>query len=61
MPIFLVTSADSTTVVLSILDSRGNPGPGRSMQLVWGLLVSLQLDGKEYDFTRSAAWLQRRT
>ena len=39
--IFFVTSADSATVVLSILSSRGNPSPGMGMQLVWGLLVSL--------------------
>lgn len=39
--IFFVTSADSATVVLSILSSRGDPSPGMGMKLVWGVLVSL--------------------
>lgn len=39
--IFFVTSADSATVVLSILSSHGDPSPGMGMKLVWGLLVSL--------------------
>ncbi|MGE0874071.1 MAG: BCCT family transporter [Burkholderiales bacterium] len=39
--IFFVTSADSATVVLSILSSRGDPNPGMRLRLVWGALVSL--------------------
>jgi glycine betaine transporter len=39
--IFFVTSADSATVVLSILSSRGHPNPSRRMKLIWGVLVSL--------------------
>jgi glycine betaine transporter len=38
--IFFVTSADSATVVLSILSSRGNPSPSMRMRFVWGVLVS---------------------
>lgn len=39
--IFFVTSADSATVVLAILSSRGNPRPGLRLHLVWGVLVAL--------------------
>lgn len=39
--IFFVTSADSATVVLSILSSHGNPDPRMRMKFVWGMLVSL--------------------
>jgi glycine betaine transporter len=39
--IFFVTSADSATVVLSILSSRGDPSPRMPMKIAWGLLVSL--------------------
>jgi glycine betaine transporter len=39
--IFFITSADSATVVLSILSSRGNPAPSMRMRFVWGVLVSL--------------------
>ena len=39
--IFFVTSADSATVVLSILSSRGDPEPSMRMRFVWGVLVSL--------------------
>ncbi len=41
VPIFFVTSADSATVVLSILSSRGNPDPGLRTKFLWGALVSL--------------------
>lgn len=37
---FFVTSADSATVVLSMLSSRGNPNPPKYLNLVWGGLVS---------------------
>ena len=39
--VFFVTSADSATVVLSILSSRGNPSPSLRMRLLWGVLVAL--------------------
>jgi glycine betaine transporter len=39
--IFFVTSADSATVVLSILSSRGDPSPRMRVKLLWGVLVSL--------------------
>ncbi|MEP7205940.1 MAG: BCCT family transporter [Casimicrobiaceae bacterium] len=39
--IFFVTSADSATVVLSMLSSGGNPNPPMRLKLVWGALISL--------------------
>jgi glycine betaine transporter len=39
--VFFVTSADSATIVLSILSSRGHPAPSGAMKLVWGVLVAL--------------------
>jgi len=39
--VFFVTSADSATMVLSILSSRGNPAPSLRMKFTWGVLISL--------------------
>jgi glycine betaine transporter len=38
--IFLVTSADSATFVLSMMTSRGDPNPPVSRKMVWGVLVA---------------------
>ena len=39
--VFFITSADSATMVLSILCSGGNPSPARRMKLLWGALVAM--------------------
>lgn len=39
--VFFVTSADSATLVLSMLSSRGNPNPSLRLKAVWGVLLSL--------------------
>lgn len=39
--VFFVTSADSATLVLSMLSSRGNPNPSLRLKAVWGLLLAL--------------------
>ncbi|MFB4166088.1 BCCT family transporter [Alteribacillus sp. JSM 102045] len=38
---FFVTSADSSTFVLSIFSSQGNLNPSRNIKLTWGCLLSL--------------------
>jgi glycine betaine transporter len=38
---FFVTSADSSTFVLSIFSSEGNLNPSRSIKVTWGILLSL--------------------
>lgn len=38
--IFFVTSADSATVVLAMLSTRGHPTPPRRLQLLWGLALA---------------------
>ncbi len=39
--IFFITSADSATVVLSMLSCHGDPDPPMRIRFVWGVLVSL--------------------
>lgn len=39
--VFFVTSADSATMVLSMLSSHGDPRPPAWMKLLWGLLLTL--------------------
>jgi glycine betaine transporter len=39
--VFFVTSADSATMVLSMLSSHGDPRPPGWMKLLWGVLLSL--------------------
>jgi glycine betaine transporter len=39
--VFFVTSADSATMVLSMLSARGDPQPAGWMKLLWGSLLSL--------------------
>ena len=38
--VFFVTSADSATLVLGMMSTRGDPDPPGRVKLVWGLLVS---------------------
>jgi glycine betaine transporter len=38
--VFFVTSGDSATLVLGMMSTRGNPNPGASVKVVWGLLVA---------------------
>jgi glycine betaine transporter len=38
--LFFVTSADSSTFVLGILTSKGNPNPTTKRKLIWGVLQS---------------------
>jgi len=38
---FFITSADSSTFVLGILSSGGNPNPSTSRKLIWGVVQSL--------------------
>ncbi|SCY89743.1 BCCT family transporter [Alkaliphilus peptidifermentans] len=37
---YFVTSADSSTFVLGMLSSNGNPNPSNSKKIIWGLLQS---------------------
>lgn len=39
--IFLVTSADSGTFVISMMSSEGNPDPSKRLKLIWGTSIAL--------------------
>ncbi len=43
--IFLVTSADSGTFVVSMMTSNGNLNPGTRVKLIWGIIIALLTAG----------------